>query len=323
MTDTPESVRERAMGNDDAARLRKLLIELEHWYNGDHDNYAEFRLTRNEQGLLLQALAAPAAQSVPPAALANNDAVRRRCIACGEGWATRCEDDVCDRCRPIAAPSPAHPFGCVECEQALGECNEELREMRERWLSVLFGPAEPSGGPSMMPAEQAPSPAAQEPDAYVAQTWTDDERTALRAAVGTRLDNSDSWGHILIGDAFKAGQAFAQRAAPPRPEGAVEREPVHWHELKTDPAVFGAVHDGSKTFEIRKDDRGFAVGDGLLLRETVDTGEAMKQGAPLLFTGREYRCRVTYILRGPIYGLVDGWAILSIAALARQEGDKS
>lgn len=87
------------------------------------------------------------------------------------------------------------------------------------------------------------------------------------------------------------------------------------HELKTDPDVFDAVADGRKTFEIRFNDRDYQEGDELLLRRTRDTGWAMKNtGAPLIYTGQELRCRVTYVLRGPIYGLADGWAILSIAA---------
>jgi ASC-1-like (ASCH) protein len=37
------------------------------------------------------------------------------------------------------------------------------------------------------------------------------------------------------------------------------------HELKTLPKYFKAVREGRKTFEVRKDDRGFQVGDTLVL----------------------------------------------------------
>ena len=39
------------------------------------------------------------------------------------------------------------------------------------------------------------------------------------------------------------------------------------HELKIWPEYFDPVEAGLKTFEIRKNDRGFAMGDRLLLRE--------------------------------------------------------
>ena len=39
------------------------------------------------------------------------------------------------------------------------------------------------------------------------------------------------------------------------------------HELKIKPVYFEAVKEGIKTFELRKDDRNFKVGDILLLRE--------------------------------------------------------
>lgn len=83
------------------------------------------------------------------------------------------------------------------------------------------------------------------------------------------------------------------------------------HELKTDPEVFQALWDGRKTFEIRYDDRAFMEDDDLILRETFYTGEEMRQGKPLTYTGRDYEFHVLYILRGPIYGLQKGWVIMS------------
>lgn len=84
------------------------------------------------------------------------------------------------------------------------------------------------------------------------------------------------------------------------------------HELKTDSEVFQAVVEGRKTFEIRFNDRDFKVGDELVLLETIHTGEQMKQGKPLLYSGNELRKTVSYVLSG--YGLQDGWVILGIAS---------
>lgn len=81
------------------------------------------------------------------------------------------------------------------------------------------------------------------------------------------------------------------------------------HELKTDPAVFAAVIAGIKTHEIRFDDRAFAVGDVLHLRETRFTGYEMRAGEPLEYTGRSALREVSHIQTG--YGLAEGWVILS------------
>jgi hypothetical protein len=41
------------------------------------------------------------------------------------------------------------------------------------------------------------------------------------------------------------------------------------HELKCWPEYFHAIRSGRKKFELRKDDRGFAIGDLLVLREFI------------------------------------------------------
>lgn len=82
------------------------------------------------------------------------------------------------------------------------------------------------------------------------------------------------------------------------------------HVLKTDPAVFQDVLDGKKTFEIRFNDRGYQVGDLVVLKETKFTGQQMKSGEPLVYTGREIQKRISYVLSG--YGLQEDWVILGI-----------
>lgn len=98
------------------------------------------------------------------------------------------------------------------------------------------------------------------------------------------------------------------------------------HELKTDPKPFAAVWDGTKLYEIRKDDRdrnpvaGFRVNDELLLRETRFSGEQMRGGRNLEYTGREVLCVVTHKLAStPALGLAPGWCILGIQRLELRE----
>lgn len=64
--------------------------------------------------------------------------------------------------------------------------------------------------------------------------------------------------------------------------------------------LFDIICNG-KRFELRKDDRGFEVGDTLLLREVMDGG----------YTNRGITTKITYILRDcPEYGLQEGYCIL-------------
>jgi hypothetical protein len=77
------------------------------------------------------------------------------------------------------------------------------------------------------------------------------------------------------------------------------------HELKCWPESFDAVERGEKRFEFRRDDRGYDVGDVLVLRRwDPKTGD---------YTGRWLRKRVTYVMRGPRFGLPRGYCVMSIA----------
>ena len=74
-------------------------------------------------------------------------------------------------------------------------------------------------------------------------------------------------------------------------------------ELKTWPEYFEKILSGDKTFELRVNDRDFAVGDLLILREwDPATG----------YTGRKTERRISYILKGGEFGIAKGWAILAI-----------
>lgn len=74
------------------------------------------------------------------------------------------------------------------------------------------------------------------------------------------------------------------------------------HELKIQPKYFDAVLNGSKTFEIRKNDRGFHVGDNIFLREWDN----------IKYSGRTIFAEITYLLDDKFRGLEEGYVALSI-----------
>lgn len=73
------------------------------------------------------------------------------------------------------------------------------------------------------------------------------------------------------------------------------------HELKIMPEYFRAIVEGEKTFEVRFNDRNFAKGDLLILREHDGNG----------YTGRTRTVEVTYLLDDPNY-CKKGYVIMAI-----------
>lgn len=82
------------------------------------------------------------------------------------------------------------------------------------------------------------------------------------------------------------------------------------HELKTWPQFYQPIIDGTKTFELRNDDRYFSAGDILHLRE-YDPFKG-------IYTGQEAKANVTFVMRRwSELGLKDGYCIMSIANVKR------
>lgn len=80
------------------------------------------------------------------------------------------------------------------------------------------------------------------------------------------------------------------------------KEAQNIHELKTYPHYFQQSIDGNKTFEIRLNDRGFQVGDIVVLKEWDN----------IKFSGREKRGVIKYILDDKFIGLAKGYVAFSV-----------
>ncbi len=79
------------------------------------------------------------------------------------------------------------------------------------------------------------------------------------------------------------------------------------HELKVWPEFFKVLLTGKKTFELRKDDRGYHAGDLLRLREWQVLAFNAPNGR---YTGREITRVVTYLLGG--WGLEKDYVCMSL-----------
>lgn len=91
------------------------------------------------------------------------------------------------------------------------------------------------------------------------------------------------------------------------------KERVTIHRIKIEPSYFSSVKEKIKTFELRKNDRDYKVGDILVLSEYVDIPDSINSiSIDSFYTGSEVIARVKYIMDKPVYGLQSEYCIISI-----------
>jgi hypothetical protein len=82
------------------------------------------------------------------------------------------------------------------------------------------------------------------------------------------------------------------------------------HELKTWPEYYEKIVTGEKTFEVRKLDRFFNVGDTLVLKEWSPVRWQEAGG----YSGREAERKVTYVMNGGKWDIPEGICIMGLSA---------
>ena len=101
-------------------------------------------------------------------------------------------------------------------------------------------------------------------------------------------------------------------AIPTQPSAGKEAEGEETiHELKTWSKYFDEVFMGRKTFEVRKNDRDFKVGDIITLIEGDLWGD-YPEGNRWFPTGRKLSRRITAILHGGQFGIEEGYCVMAI-----------
>jgi hypothetical protein len=146
---------------------------------------------------------------------------------------------------------------------------------------------------------------------------TDDELLALLP--GTYYMDPPDGGSVTVLEQLQRMAADAARyrqqlAAPSQPFWTIvqpgEAAQRATHQLKILPAYFADVYHGLKTFEIRKDDRGFCIGDLLVLNEYDQFTNQP--------TGRSLTQRIRYIIRDPAF-CKEGFCIMSIEPVTKEQ----
>ena len=85
------------------------------------------------------------------------------------------------------------------------------------------------------------------------------------------------------------------------------------HTLKCWPNYFDAIKIGDKTFDVRRDDRGFQKGDIVILQRTRSDGLHQVEYDYQERVKHELRRRITWILTGGQFGIEPGYVVLALA----------
>lgn len=88
------------------------------------------------------------------------------------------------------------------------------------------------------------------------------------------------------------------------------------HALKTVNPYYDEVVKGNKTFEVRKHDRPFKIGDKLLLQQYIHEGNQIGSGKSG-YTGAEEMFVISYILEGGQFGIEKGFCVLGIKEIEK------
>lgn len=78
------------------------------------------------------------------------------------------------------------------------------------------------------------------------------------------------------------------------------------HLLKTLDRYWDAIADGSKTFEVRKNDRAFQKGDKLILERWEDSAIGLRPSSPR----QRLVVTITYLLQGGQFGIEPAYCVL-------------
>jgi hypothetical protein len=134
-----------------------------------------------------------------------------------------------------------------------------------------------------------------------------ERETALAAGLEMLKRCDELW---CFGDIISAGMAAEIEAA--KEIGIPVKKVIFGsgnkpvHEVKILPQYFEEVQSGRKTFEYRKDDRGYKAGDIIKLKEYIPETNT--------FTGNSLEAEITYILKGDL-NITTDYAIMSITKL--------